>query len=86
MKQGEFKKEIEDIVFKLKPQGISEPVKIENKYYIFRLNNIIPAQQQTLSEVQDRFLTFYLIKRCRKQLTKWLDELKKQSYIKILNE
>lgn len=86
MKQGEFKKEVEDIVFKLKPQGISEPVKIENKYYIFRLSNIIPEHQQTLSEAQDSISNFLYNKKMQEQLTDWLDGLKKQSYIKILNE
>lgn len=86
MKKGEFKKEVEDIVFKLKPKDKSEPVKIENKYYIFRLNSIVPERQQTLPEAQDSISNFLYNKKMQEQMIQWLDELKKQSYIKIINE
>lgn len=85
MKKGEFKKEVEVVVFRLKPQGISEPVKIENKYYIFRLNKIAPERQQTLPEAQDSISNLLYNEKMQEQMTQWLDGLKKQSYIKIMN-
>jgi parvulin-like peptidyl-prolyl isomerase len=81
---GELRKEIEDVIFKLKLQEVSSPVKIENKYYIFKLNNIIPSRQQTLSESQDMIHAFLYNSKLQEKLIKWLDELKKSSYIKIM--
>jgi parvulin-like peptidyl-prolyl isomerase len=81
---GELKKEIEDVVFKLRPGEVSPPVRIENSYYIFKLNNIVPAHQQSLSEAQDKIYTFLFNKKMQEELAKWLDELKSHSYVKIL--
>jgi parvulin-like peptidyl-prolyl isomerase len=82
--RGEFKKEIEDIIFKLNLSETSEPLALDSKFYIFELEKIIPSKQLTLSEVQDKIHAYLFEKKMQEELTKWLDELKKQSYIKIL--
>jgi len=83
-KRGELRKDIEDAAFRLKLGEISDPVKIDDKYYIFKLENIIPPRQLTLSEVQDRIHAFLFEEKMQEKLTKWLDELKAKSYIKII--
>jgi parvulin-like peptidyl-prolyl isomerase len=81
--KGQLRKDIEDVVFKLKPGEVSSPLKIGNKYYIFKLNRIIPPLQQNLNEVRDQVYTFLFNKKMEEELARWLDELKKRSYIKI---
>jgi parvulin-like peptidyl-prolyl isomerase len=81
---GQLRKDIEEVVFSLKPDEVSEPIKIEDKYYIFRLVNIIPARQQTLSEVQDKINLHLVNYKMEEEFTNWIDEIKKNSYIKIL--
>lgn len=83
-KGGELRKDVEDVVFKLSIGEISKPIKIDDKYYIFKLNNKIASRQQTLPEVQDRIHAYLFEKKMQEELTKWLDELKQKSYIKIL--
>lgn len=85
-RQGELRKDIEDVVFKLGISEISNPVKIDDKYCVFKLNNIIPARHLTLSEAQDKIHAFLFEKKMQEKLTKWLDELKQKSYIKILQD
>ena len=82
-KNGQLRKDIEDAVFKLNLGEISQPIKIEESFYIFKLNNIILLRQQTLSEAKDKIYTFLFNMKMQTELTKWLDELKKQTYIKI---
>jgi parvulin-like peptidyl-prolyl isomerase len=83
--QGEqLRKDIEEKIFKLQIGEISTPIKIEDSYYIFKLNNIIPCRQQNLSEAQDNIYIFLFNKKMEEGLAKWLDELKKHAYIKIL--
>jgi len=83
--QGQqLRAEIEDTVFKLGINEVSNPVKIEEKYYIFRLDGILGSQQLSLIESQDKIQAYLFEKKLQEALTKWLDELKKQSYIKIL--
>lgn len=82
----ELRKDIEDAVFKLTIGEISDPIKVDDKYYIFKLDNIIPSRQLTLSEVQDKIHNFLLEKKMQEELKEWLDELKKQSYIKVIQD
>ena len=82
----QLRPEIEDTVFKLGISEISNPVKIDAQYFIFRLDNIVGSQQLSLAEAQDKIQTYLFEKKLQEELAKWLDELKKQSYIKILED
>lgn len=86
MSEGQFKKDLENLICRLKLQEISEPLKIENKYYIFRVNNITPDCQQSLAESMDTIYNFLYGKRMQEEMTQWLDSLKKKAYIKIMHE
>ena len=68
---------------KLRVGEVSGPVKIEDKYCVFRLNAIIPPKQLSLLESQEKIHEFLFNSKMQEGLTKWLDELKKNSYIKI---
>jgi parvulin-like peptidyl-prolyl isomerase len=85
-KGQELKKEVEQAIFKLGPGGISNPVKIDENYYIFKVNNITPSRQLSLPEVQDKIYAFLSEKKSQEELTKWLDELRAKSYIKITQD
>jgi len=85
-KKGELNKDIEDVVFKLKPGEISKLIKIEDTFYIFKLDRIVGSRQQSLSEVQDKIYAYLFDNKMQEELTKWLDELKKNAYIKILSD
>lgn len=80
----ELRPEIEDTVFKLGIGEVSNPVKIDTQYFIFKLDDIIGSQQLSLTEAQDKIQVYLFEKKMQEELAKWLDELKKQSYIKIL--
>jgi parvulin-like peptidyl-prolyl isomerase len=82
-KNGELRKDIENVIFKLNVSEISDPVKIDEKYYVFRLDNIILPRQLALKEVRHKVYNFLFEKKMQEGLVKWLDDLKKQSYIKI---
>lgn len=85
-KGRELKKELENILFKLNLGQISIPIKIEDNFYIFKLCNIIPYRQKSLSEVQDEIYTFLLEEKTHREMRRWLDELKKRAYIKIFTD
>ncbi|MDD5565462.1 MAG: peptidyl-prolyl cis-trans isomerase [Candidatus Omnitrophica bacterium] len=79
----ELKKEIGDAVFGLKEGQVSQPLRIEGAYYIFRLTRIIASRSQEISEVQDAIYRLLFEMKFQEDLRKWLDEVKKNSYIKI---
>jgi len=83
---GELRKDIEDAVFRLSLKEISEPLKLQEVYYIFKLNNITQPHQQSLSEAQDKIYNFIFNAKMQEEMVKWLDDLKKAAYIKIMQE
>ncbi len=84
--QGQdLRNEIEDTVFKLGMSEVSDPVKIDGQYYIFRLDEILGSRQMDLAQSQERIQAYLFDKKLQERLNSWLDELKKQSYIKILD-
>lgn len=80
---GQLSKNIEEAVFNLNLGGVSEPVKIGDNYFILQVVRIIPSGQQSLAEVKDKISAFLADRKMQEDLAKWLDGLKKHSYIKI---
>lgn len=79
-----LKKEIDEAVASLGLNEDSGPVRIEGKYYVFRVTDIIPSRVLSLGEVQNEIHAFLIEKKTQEKLASWLDELKKKSYIKII--
>jgi len=82
-KGSELKEELEGVIFKMNLAEISEPLKIEDTFHIFKLTKIIPFRQKSLTEAQDKIQEFVFNKKMQEDLLLWLNELKKNAYIKI---
>ncbi|MBU0709867.1 MAG: SurA N-terminal domain-containing protein [Candidatus Omnitrophica bacterium] len=82
--ERELSEEISREVFNLKTGERSKLIHHEGKYYIFRLNQIIPSRKLNLAEVQDQIKLYLFETKMQESMLKWLDELKEKSYIKIL--
>jgi parvulin-like peptidyl-prolyl isomerase len=83
-RKGEgLREEVEDAIFKLNIGEVSDPIEIDEKYYVFRLNNIIPSEQLSLSEAQERIHSYLFEKKFQEEMVKWLDELRHKSFIKV---
>ncbi|MDD5120033.1 MAG: peptidyl-prolyl cis-trans isomerase [Candidatus Omnitrophica bacterium] len=80
----ELRHEIEDKVFKLGIGEVSDPIGVQQQYYIFKLDSIVGSQQMSLAQAQDKIRAILIDKKTQSKMTEWLDELKKQSYIKII--
>jgi parvulin-like peptidyl-prolyl isomerase len=82
-KKANVRKEIEDIVFKMGIDEVSNPAKIDSKYYVFILKNIVPSKKLSLSEAQPQIYNYLRQLKMQEDYKKWLEELRKISYIKI---
>ncbi|MFH1354534.1 MAG: SurA N-terminal domain-containing protein [Candidatus Omnitrophota bacterium] len=82
--ERELSEEVSKEVFRLEVGQRSGLVHLEGKYYIFRLNQIIPSRKLNLSEVQDQIKLYLFEKKMQESMLQWLDGLKEKSYIKIL--
>lgn len=85
-REGELRKDIEEVIFKLNLGEFCKPLKINNGYYIFKLESITAPRQLSLSETRDNIYTYLFNKKIEEELSKWLAELKKRSYIKYVQD
>lgn len=85
-RNGQLRKDVEDMVFQMKPGSFSGPINVNGTYYIFKLLSIVPAKEQTLAEVQDEIYAYLFDKQMQERLSEWLSELKSRSYINIVQE
>jgi parvulin-like peptidyl-prolyl isomerase len=81
---GEIRKDIEEAVSNLSPGQIAGPIRINENFYLFRVDSIIPPKQETLSESQDNIYNYLFDKKFKEAITDWLKGLKESSHIKII--
>ncbi len=80
---GELKKEADEAIFGLKQGDISAPVNVNGAYYVFTLTRILPPESRSLSDVQDQIYDVIFEKKMQDAVTAWLDDVRKNAYIKI---
>ncbi|MFH1199294.1 MAG: peptidyl-prolyl cis-trans isomerase [Candidatus Omnitrophota bacterium] len=83
-KGGEFRQDVEEVLSALEAKEVSQPIKIDNSYYVFKLFLTVPASQQTLAQAQDTIYKYLFEMKMQESLGKWIDDIKKKSYIKHL--
>ncbi|KPK99139.1 MAG: hypothetical protein AMJ95_00805 [Omnitrophica WOR_2 bacterium SM23_72] len=83
-REGQLRQDITEKICSLNPGEISEPLKVNDKYYIFKLLEITPPRQLALSEVQGGIQVYLFDTKMQEQFAKWLEGLKKKAYIKVM--
>jgi len=82
-KGGELSEEVEKVVFDIGEGKFSRPLKINESFFIFKVEKIKGPRNLSLPEVQNEIYTVLFEDKMQAALVKWLDELKKQSYIQV---
>jgi parvulin-like peptidyl-prolyl isomerase len=82
----ELKIDIEEVLFLMNKGDISDPILINDKFYVFKLVNINAPRQQTIAEVQDRVSSAIYELKLQEALSEWVEGLKKKAYIKMMEE
>jgi parvulin-like peptidyl-prolyl isomerase len=83
VRKGQLKKEIEDAIFSIEIGQVSNIVKVDDLFYIFKIEEVSVARTYTLAEAQDKIYSYLHELNMQKELMKWLDELRKKSYVEI---
>ena len=76
--------ELAKVAFSLKPSEISPVIPLDNAYYILMVEAEKPAVTKPLSEVQQEIVQKLVQEEKLKTQDRWLKELRKKAYIKIL--
>ncbi len=83
IRKGDFPPEIEREIFKLALGENSEIVNIKDKFFIFKILEVIPSRKLSLSEAGVLAYKIVFNEKFAKQLSDWLDKLKNDAYIVI---
>ncbi|KPK97420.1 MAG: hypothetical protein AMJ95_09050 [Omnitrophica WOR_2 bacterium SM23_72] len=84
--EGRLRQDITEKIYSLNLGEISEPLKVNDKYYIFKLLKITPPRQLALSEVQGIIQNYLFDTKMQEQFEKWLNGLKKKAYIRVMED
>lgn len=76
---------IEDKIAKMSPGDVSEPLPVDGQYYVFKLDGMDESRQMTLEQSQGKIQAYLFETKLKERISDWLDELKKHSYIKIID-
>jgi parvulin-like peptidyl-prolyl isomerase len=83
VEQGQMAQAVENVVFNLKLEEVSDPVEVENGIYIFKAIGISPGKQQSLAEVKDQIYSKLLDDQFQSNFKTWVDKLRAKAYVEI---
>jgi parvulin-like peptidyl-prolyl isomerase len=83
-KQGELDPKLEEAALQLKPDEASEWIETENGWYIIQLAEFSPEKLREVREVREDIVMTLREAEQQVKLKEYIDQLKKESYIKIL--
>jgi parvulin-like peptidyl-prolyl isomerase len=83
VEQGQMVDAVENVVFNLKLDEVSDPVEVENGIYIFKAIGISPGKQQVLAEVKDQIYSKLLDDQFQVKFKEWVDKLRGKAYVEI---
>jgi len=83
VERGELIAEIDQAIFGLEPGECSNPIKTEQGYRIFKIEEKEPARPLDFREAQDVIRDILYAEEFARGFRKWMDELKKDAYISI---
>ena len=75
-----------DLIFSLSNGDITPPIRMQDGYYIFKINDIVQAERLTFEESQERIQSYLLKLRGEKRLENWLIEKRAAMQIEIVME
>lgn len=85
IEEGQLKPEIEQKVFNMKEDEITDPIEVENGIYIFRFIRSSARETRPLKEVKEAIYNTIFEKKFQDRFTAWIDKLRKKAYVEIRN-
>jgi len=83
VEDGQMVDSVQNVVFNLRLEEVSDPVEVENGIYVFKAIGISPGRQQTLSEVKDDIYNKLLDDQFQVKFKEWVDKLREKAYVDI---
>jgi len=81
--KGDLVKSIDDILFALSPNEISDVLETDIAYHIFKVGKKMEQDEKNFEEAKDQVREFLFRKKSHEKFVEWMDDLKERSYISI---
>lgn len=83
IEEGQLKAEIEQKVFNMKEDEITDPIEVENGIYIFRFIRNSPRETRPLKEVKEIIYNKIFQQKFQDRFNSWITKLRKKAYVEI---
>jgi len=83
IERGQMLAEIDEVIFDLKAGEVSEPVRTNLGYHVFKVEEKLAARQKEFSEAQDEIKEILFKERFESRYKEWVEKLKENAYISI---
>jgi len=83
VEKGQMREDFEKVIFALKPGELSEPVKTDTGYYIFKVEEKKENHLLSLSEARGDIEDIIFRGKAQKRYQEWIAKLKRDAFIQI---
>jgi len=83
VERGVMAKEIDDVIFNMKPGEISKPIKTSIGFTVIKVNFLSTEQFRPIEEVKDSVEETLLDEAAKSVLEKWVADLKSKAFISV---
>jgi len=83
IEQGQMVDAVENVVFSLKLEEVSQPVEVENGIYVFKAIGILPGHLQILKEIKTQIYNKLFDVQFQSKFKEWVDKLRQKAYVEI---
>lgn len=81
--KGQMRDDFEKVIFALKPGDVSDPVKADTGYYIFKVEEKRESRVRSLSEARTDIEDIIFREKAQKRYKDWIAKLKRDAFIQI---
>ncbi len=83
IEKGQMREEFDKVIFNLKTGEVSEPVKTDTGYYIFKIEEKKEGYKRSLAEVRDQIENSIFQEKAQNKYKEWIARLKRDAFIQI---
>ncbi len=83
IEQGQMVPDIEEPLFKLKLEEVSDLIEVEGGVYVFKVIGISPGKQQSIKEVKNQVYNKLFDEQFQTKFREWIEKLRKKAYVEI---
>ncbi len=83
IEEGQMVPAVEDVVFSLKLEEVSQPVEVEGGVYVFKVTGISPGRQQSLVEAKEKIYAKLYDEVFQVKFNEWINKLRQKAYVEV---